>query len=158
RRAARPEGNGLLPPPPGARPARGRAHRHGTRGRRDGGGRRGQRSGIRDRRAVAPGRGPRGHPAVRGARRRGAPVRGATARGATAGGPRKGGRVMSVTAYDVISPVDETIVETVPSASRGDIDEAVERAHRAFESWRKVAPGDRARLLRRFAETVDGDI
>jgi acyl-CoA reductase-like NAD-dependent aldehyde dehydrogenase len=60
--------------------------------------------------------------------------------------------------YDVISPVDETIVETVPFASRGELDERVERAHRAFASWRKVAPGDRARLLRRFAEAVDGDI
>jgi aldehyde dehydrogenase (NAD+) len=34
----------------------------------------------------------------------------------------------------------------------------VERAHRAFAAWRQVAPGDRARLLRRFAEAVDGDI
>jgi acyl-CoA reductase-like NAD-dependent aldehyde dehydrogenase len=65
---------------------------------------------------------------------------------------------MSVTAYDVISPVDETVVETVPSADRAEIDERVQRAHRAFASWRKVTPGDRARLLRRFAEAVDGDI
>jgi len=60
--------------------------------------------------------------------------------------------------YDVISPVDETVVETVPSASRADIDERVERAHRAFATWRRVAPGDRGRLLRRFAEAVDADI
>ena len=60
--------------------------------------------------------------------------------------------------YDVISPVDETVVETVPSAGRAEIDERVERAHRAFAGWRRVAPGDRARLLRRFAEAVDADI
>jgi acyl-CoA reductase-like NAD-dependent aldehyde dehydrogenase len=65
---------------------------------------------------------------------------------------------MTVTTYDVISPVDETIVETVPSAGRAEMDERVERAHRAFAIWRKVAPGDRARLLRRFAEAVDADI
>ena len=39
-----------------------------------------------------------------------------------------------------------------------EIDERVERAHRAFATWRLVAPGDRARLLRRFAEAVDADI
>ncbi len=65
---------------------------------------------------------------------------------------------MSSTTYDVISPVDETVVETVPSAGRDEIDERVERAHRAFGAWRRVAPGDRARLLRRFAEAVDADI
>ena len=65
---------------------------------------------------------------------------------------------MSGTTYDVISPVDETVVETVPSAGRAEMDERVERAHRAFAAWRLVTPGDRARLLRRFAEAVDADI
>jgi acyl-CoA reductase-like NAD-dependent aldehyde dehydrogenase len=65
---------------------------------------------------------------------------------------------MSVTPFDVISPVDETVVETVPFAGRAELDARVERAHRAFAGWRAVAPGDRARLLRRFADAVDGDI
>ncbi len=65
---------------------------------------------------------------------------------------------MSVTAFDVISPVDETIVQTVPLADRAEVDARVARAHRAFAAWRLVAPGDRARLLRRFARAVDGDI
>src|SRR5580704_14750396 len=65
---------------------------------------------------------------------------------------------MTTTAFDVISPVDETIVETVRFAGRAEIDERVARAHRAFATWRRVAPGDRARLLRRFAEAVDADI
>jgi acyl-CoA reductase-like NAD-dependent aldehyde dehydrogenase len=64
---------------------------------------------------------------------------------------------MSVASFDVISPVDETVVETVPLAGRAELDERVDRAHRAFTAWRKVAPGDRARLLRRFAEAVDAD-
>jgi acyl-CoA reductase-like NAD-dependent aldehyde dehydrogenase len=38
------------------------------------------------------------------------------------------------------------------------VDARVERAHRAFAAWRAVAPGDRARLLRRFADAVDADI
>ncbi|MEV4253250.1 aldehyde dehydrogenase family protein, partial [Spirillospora sp. NPDC049652] len=40
-------------------------------------------------------------------------------------------------------------------ASVADTDRAVRRARRAFDGWRRVSPGDRARLLRRFAELVD---
>jgi acyl-CoA reductase-like NAD-dependent aldehyde dehydrogenase len=65
---------------------------------------------------------------------------------------------MTATMFDVISPVDETIVKTVPFADRAELDERVARADRAFATWRLVAPGDRARLLRRFAEAVDADI
>jgi acyl-CoA reductase-like NAD-dependent aldehyde dehydrogenase len=65
---------------------------------------------------------------------------------------------MTVTMFDVISPVDETVVQTVRFADRAKLGERVARAHRAFATWRQVAPGDRARLLRRFAEAVDADI
>jgi acyl-CoA reductase-like NAD-dependent aldehyde dehydrogenase len=65
---------------------------------------------------------------------------------------------MTTTAFDVISPVDETIVETVRFAGRDEMDARVDRADRAFATWRRVAPGDRARLLRRFADAVDADI
>src|SRR5580704_10241892 len=65
---------------------------------------------------------------------------------------------MTTTAFDVISPVDETIVQTVRFADRAEMDARVERADRAFATWRRVAPGDRARLLRRFADAVDADI
>ena len=34
----------------------------------------------------------------------------------------------------------------------------VRQLWKAFAAWRRVAPGDRARLLRRFAEAVDADI
>jgi acyl-CoA reductase-like NAD-dependent aldehyde dehydrogenase len=57
--------------------------------------------------------------------------------------------------HDVISPVTEQVVATVPSTSADETDAAIARAHRAFDTWRKVAPGDRARLLRRFAACVD---
>jgi len=65
---------------------------------------------------------------------------------------------MTVTPFDLISPVDETVVQAVPFADRAEVDARVERAHRGFATWRRVAPGDRARLLRRFAEAVDADI
>ena len=57
--------------------------------------------------------------------------------------------------FDVVNPATEEIVSTVPLADVEDTDAAVARARRAFDSWRQVAPADRGRLLRRFAEQVD---
>ncbi len=62
-----------------------------------------------------------------------------------------------MSAFDVINPATEQVVATVEELDVDATDEAVARAKRAAESWRRVAPGDRARLLRRFAEEVDGD-
>ncbi|MCD0448112.1 aldehyde dehydrogenase family protein [Actinocorallia sp. API 0066] len=56
---------------------------------------------------------------------------------------------------DVLNPATEEIVATVPAASAQEVDAAVARARAAFPAWRDVAPGDRARLLRAFAEKVD---
>src|SRR3954470_665315 len=38
-----------------------------------------------------------------------------------------------------------------------ETDAAIARARGSFAQWRAVAPGDRARLLRRFADAVDAD-
>lgn len=59
---------------------------------------------------------------------------------------------------DVINPATEEVVAEVPGASPAEADAAIERAARAFESWRLAAPGDRAALLRRFASAVDAHI
>src|SRR3954454_25368350 len=59
------------------------------------------------------------------------------------------------TSYDVINPATEQAVTTVPQLDTADTDAAIGRARRAADSWRDVAPGDRARLLRRFAAAVD---
>ncbi|MEU1871307.1 aldehyde dehydrogenase family protein [Streptomyces sp. NPDC019793] len=58
-------------------------------------------------------------------------------------------------ALRVLNPATEEIVATVPAASAADVDAAVARAARAQTAWAALAPGDRARLLRRFAATVD---
>ncbi|GAA2473227.1 aldehyde dehydrogenase family protein [Winogradskya humida] len=56
---------------------------------------------------------------------------------------------------DLINPATGTVLQGVPMNGVAETDAAIERAQRAFESWRQVAPGDRARLLRRFADAVD---
>ena len=53
--------------------------------------------------------------------------------------------------YTVVNPATEQPIAEVPMASAADVDAAVARANAAFPAWRDVAPGDRARLLRRFA-------
>jgi acyl-CoA reductase-like NAD-dependent aldehyde dehydrogenase len=60
--------------------------------------------------------------------------------------------------FVVINPATEAVITEVPSLSEEETDLAIERAARAFETWRQVAPGDRARLLRRFAAVVDGHL
>ncbi|WP_345624672.1 aldehyde dehydrogenase family protein [Streptomyces ziwulingensis] len=58
----------------------------------------------------------------------------------------------------VLNPATEETVATVPAASAADVDAAVVRAVRAQERWAALAPGDRARLLRRFATAVDSHV
>ncbi|MGY0487638.1 aldehyde dehydrogenase family protein [Streptomyces sp. WG-D5] len=55
----------------------------------------------------------------------------------------------------VLNPATEELVATVPPATREDVDTAVVRATGAQRAWAAAAPADRARLLRRFAGTVD---
>ena len=60
--------------------------------------------------------------------------------------------------HTVVNPATEEPVTEVPSASVEETDAAIERAAEAFPAWRDVAPGERARLLRRFAAMVDEHI
>jgi phenylacetaldehyde dehydrogenase len=58
----------------------------------------------------------------------------------------------------VLNPATEEVVATVPAATAQDVGDAVVRAAKAQVRWAALAPGDRARLLRRFAAVVDGHI
>jgi len=54
----------------------------------------------------------------------------------------------------VIEPATEGVLAEVAEAGVEDADHAVARAKAAFPAWRAVTPGDRAKLLRRFAAAV----
>ena len=60
---------------------------------------------------------------------------------------------MSAT-YQVINPATEGLVEKVNLADLAATDAVIEKAYKTFESWKKVAPADRAKLLRAFAQIV----
>ncbi|GAA0633698.1 aldehyde dehydrogenase family protein [Streptomyces thermocarboxydovorans] len=58
----------------------------------------------------------------------------------------------------VLNPATEEVVATVPAAGPADVDAAVARATAAQAAWEALAPGDRARTLRRFAAAVDSHV
>ena len=57
---------------------------------------------------------------------------------------------------EVLEPATEQILDTIPRGGVAEVDAAVARARAAYPSWRAVAPGDRARLLRRVVEAMEG--
>ncbi|MBD8606833.1 aldehyde dehydrogenase [Aeromicrobium sp. CFBP 8757] len=60
--------------------------------------------------------------------------------------------------YSVVNPATEEVVAEVEMADLAATDAAIERAAAAYPAWRDVAPGEKARLLRRFAALVDDSV
>ncbi len=60
-----------------------------------------------------------------------------------------------MSAYTVVNPATGQAVTTVPGTTAQETDAAIARAKAAQRSWRAVAPGERAALLRAFAASVD---
>src|SRR4051812_42816016 len=58
----------------------------------------------------------------------------------------------------VLNPATAQPVTEVHLATLEETDALIERAHAVFPAWRDLAPGERARLLRRFAALVDEHI
>ena len=54
----------------------------------------------------------------------------------------------------LINPATETLLRELPLAGRDEADAAIARAKQAAPAWHAVAPADRARLMRRFADTI----
>src|SRR5580698_8676619 len=63
-----------------------------------------------------------------------------------------------MSSYTVLNPATEQPVSTVPGTSADETDAAIAKAQAAQRSWRTVAPGDRAKLLRGFAAQVDAHL
>ena len=55
----------------------------------------------------------------------------------------------------ILNPATEQPIREVAEATAEDADRAVEAARKAFPAWRAVAPGDRARIMRRVAAAVE---
>ncbi len=57
--------------------------------------------------------------------------------------------------WSVVNPATEQVVAEVEMADLARTDAAIEAAYEAFPAWRDWTPGDRARVLRRFAQVVE---
>src|SRR3954449_7717037 len=60
---------------------------------------------------------------------------------------------MSAT-LSVLEPATEAVLAEIPRAGAEETDAAVARAKAAYPAWRAVAPGDRAALLHRLADSL----
>ncbi len=60
--------------------------------------------------------------------------------------------------FEVVSPVTEEVIATVEELDVAQTERRIHQAQRGFESWRKVAPGKRAELLRNFARKVEENL
>ncbi|WP_422756790.1 aldehyde dehydrogenase family protein [Micromonospora sp. WMMD708] len=58
----------------------------------------------------------------------------------------------------MVDPASGDVVAEVGATELGEVDGAVGRADEAFAVWRGVAPGERGRILRRFAGLVDSHL
>ena len=60
--------------------------------------------------------------------------------------------------FTVINPSNEEVVQEIALADIAQTDAIIEKAAKAFQSWRHVNPGDRARIMRKFATIIDAHI
>jgi betaine-aldehyde dehydrogenase len=63
-----------------------------------------------------------------------------------------------VSALSVIEPATARPLAEVPRAGVEETDAAVARAKAAFPAWRAVTPADRATLMRRLADALEGEL
>ena len=60
--------------------------------------------------------------------------------------------------YQLVNPATGEAMETIEHVDAEGTDDAIARAKRAQKQWFELAPVDRARILRSFAEAVDADV
>src|SRR3974390_1289820 len=57
----------------------------------------------------------------------------------------------------VLDPATGKTIAQVPEASRAQVDAAVAAAEAAFDGWSRTTPKDRAALLLKLADHIDGE-
>ncbi|HZX53142.1 MAG TPA: aldehyde dehydrogenase family protein, partial [Ilumatobacteraceae bacterium] len=56
----------------------------------------------------------------------------------------------------LVNPATEAVIRDQPLATAADADAAIERAAAALPAWRALAPLDRIKVMRRFADMIAG--
>src|SRR4030095_2529586 len=58
---------------------------------------------------------------------------------------------------DIENPATRRVIAQVPRGGEADIDAAVRAAASAFDTWKRVTPKDRGRILLRIADLVEAE-
>lgn len=69
-----------------------------------------------------------------------------------------GERLGNAHRFEVISPIDQSVLAEVARGDADDVDRAVKAAHDAFPDWAALGPAERGRLLHGLAELIDANI
>ena len=67
-----------------------------------------------------------------------------------------GRRQASDSSFTDVSPIDEQPIAQVSSGTEAEVDAAVRAARRAFPAWAALPKSERAQMLRRIADGIDG--
>src|SRR6202030_3297187 len=65
-----------------------------------------------------------------------------------------GGEWKRADGQPVINPADESVLATVPHATRADLDAALAAAESGFQTWRRTSPAKRAEIILKAAALV----
>ena len=69
-----------------------------------------------------------------------------------------GGERKTADGAPVINPADESILGSVPHATRADLDDALAAAEQGFKLWSRTAPASRAEVILRAAQIIRGRV
>ena len=64
------------------------------------------------------------------------------------------GRWKHADGQPVINPADESVLGTVPTATRADLDDALAAAEKGFAVWRRTSPAKRAQIILKAASLI----
>lgn len=58
---------------------------------------------------------------------------------------------------DSVNPANGEFLTRIPNATAADVDRAVQAAHRAFDTWGKTTPAERAQALLKIADLLEAE-
>lgn len=59
---------------------------------------------------------------------------------------------------NVVNPCNEELLGTIPSSKEKELDQALQSAKKAMESWRKTSPWERSKIIKKIADNIRENI
>ena len=59
--------------------------------------------------------------------------------------------------FDVITPIDGTVITKVPRSNKKDVEAALDSSHEAFASWKNTSVTERSNMLLKIADVVEAN-